>query len=97
MIVGGLMLGLKRKTIEEFTFFLTVPTMLAATCYDLLKSGSQFSMGQFQYLLAGIVTAFIVALLSIKFLLRFIKTHTLILFGVYCIVLVICWLLLLKL
>jgi undecaprenyl-diphosphatase len=95
-IVGGLMLGLKRKTIVEFTFLLAVPTMLAATGYDLLKSGSQFSAGEFQYLLAGFVTAFVVALLSIKFLLRFIKTHTFIPFGVYRIVMVICWVLLLK-
>jgi undecaprenyl-diphosphatase len=95
-IVGGLMLGLKRKTIVEFTFLLAVPTMLAATGYDLIRSGSQFSSGEFQYLLAGFVTAFVVALLSIKFLLRFIKTHTFIPFGVYRIVLVICWVLLLK-
>jgi undecaprenyl-diphosphatase len=96
-IVGGLMLGLKRKTIVEFTFLLAVPTMLAATGYDLIRSGSQFSVGEFQYLLVGFVTAFVVALLSIKFLLRFIKTHTFIPFGVYRIVLVICWVLLLKL
>jgi undecaprenyl-diphosphatase len=95
-IVGGLMLGLKRKTIVEFTFLLAVPTMLAATGYDLIRSGSQFSLGEFQYLLVGFVTAFVVALLSIKFLLSFIKTHTFIPFGVYRIVLVICWVLLLK-
>ena len=95
-IVGGLMLGLKRKTIVEFTFLLAVPTMLAATGYDLIRSGSQFSVGEFQYLLAGFVTAFVVALLSIKFLLRFIKTHTFIPFGVYRIILVFCWVLLLK-
>ena len=95
-IVGGLMLGLKRKTIVEFTFLLAVPTMLAATGYDLIKSGSQFSAGEFQYLLTGFVTAFVVALLSIKFLLRFIKTHTFIPFGLYRIVMVICWVLLLK-
>ncbi len=96
-IVGGLMLGLKRKTIVEFTFLLAVPTMLAATGYDLIRSGSRFSHGEYQYLLAGFVTAFAVALLSIKFLMRFIKTHTFIPFGVYRIVLVICWILLLKL
>ena len=96
-IVGGLMLGLKRKTIVEFTFLLAVPTMLAATGYDLIRSGAQFSVGEFQYLLAGFVTAFVVALLSIKFLLRFIKTHTFIPFGVYRIILVVCWVLLLKL
>jgi undecaprenyl-diphosphatase len=95
-IVGGLLLGLKRKTIVEFTFLLAVPTMLAATGYDLIRSGSQFSAGEFQYLLAGFVTAFAVALLSIKFLLRFIKTHTFIPFGVYRMVLVVCWVLLLK-
>lgn len=95
-IVGGLLLGLKRRTIVEFTFLLAVPTMLAATGYDLVRSGSQFSLGEYQYLLAGFVTAFVVALLSIKFLLRFIKTHTFIPFGVYRILLVIGWVLLLK-
>lgn len=95
-ILGGLLLGLKRKTIVEFTFLLAVPTMLAATGYDLIKSGSQFSPGQVQYLLIGFVTAFVVALLSIKFLLRFIKTHTFVPFGIYRIVLVILWVLLLK-
>jgi undecaprenyl-diphosphatase len=95
-ILGGLWLGLKRKTIVEFTFLLAVPTMLAATGYDLIKSGSQFSFDQIQYLLVGFVTAFVVALLAIKFLLQFIKTHTFIPFGIYRIVLVVFWFLLLK-
>lgn len=95
-ILGGLWLGLKRKTIVEFTFLLAVPTMLAATGYDLIKSGSQFSFDQIQYLLVGFVTAFVVALMTIKFLLQFIKTHTFIPFGIYRIVLVVFWFLLLK-
>jgi undecaprenyl-diphosphatase len=95
-ILGGLWLGLKRKTIVEFTFLLAVPTMMAATGYDLIKSGSQFSFDQIQYLLVGFVTAFVVALLAIKFLLQFIKTHTFIPFGIYRIVLVVFWFLLLK-
>ena len=95
-ILGGLWLGLKRKTIVEFTFLLAVPTMLAATGYDLIKSGSQFSFDQIQYLLVGFITAFVVALLTIKFLLQFIKTHTFIPFGIYRIVLVVFWFLLLK-
>ena len=95
-ILGGLWFGLKRKTIVEFTFLLAVPTMLAATGYDLIKSGSQFSFDQIQYLLVGFVTAFVVALLTIKFLLQFIKTHTFIPFGIYRIVLVVFWFLLLK-
>jgi undecaprenyl-diphosphatase len=95
-ILGGLWLGLKRKTIVEFTFLLAVPTMLAATGYDLIKSGSQFSFDQIQYPLVGFATAFVVALLTIKFLLQFIKTHTFIPFGIYRIVLVVFWFLLLK-
>ncbi|HPN09671.1 MAG TPA: undecaprenyl-diphosphate phosphatase [Syntrophales bacterium] len=90
-IVGGLLLGLKRKVIVEFSFLLAVPTMLAATAYDLLKSGVGFSPDQFQFLAVGFVTSFVVALLSIKFLLRYIQTHTFIAFGVYRIVLVLFW------
>ena len=82
-IIGGLILGMKRKTIVEFSFLLAVPTMLAATVYDLMKSASQMSLPQVDCLIAGFVTAFIVALLSIKFLLRFIQTHTFIPFGIY--------------
>jgi undecaprenyl-diphosphatase len=94
-IVGGLLLGLKRKVIVEFSFLLAVPTMLAATAYDLLKSGSQFSLDQAQFLAVGFITSFVVALVSIKFLLRYIQTHTFIAFGIYRIVLVFVWVLVL--
>ena len=94
-IVGGLLLGLKRKVIVEFSFLLAVPTMLAATAYDLLKSGSRFSMDQAQFLAVGFITSFVVALLSIKFLMHYIQTHTFIAFGVYRIVLVAVWVLIL--
>ncbi len=90
-IVGGLLLGLKRKTIVEFSFLLAVPTMLAATVYDLLKSGSQFSLDQVNLMAAGFISSFVVAIISIKFLIHFIKTHTFIPFGVYRIVLVLLW------
>ncbi len=95
-IIGGLILGLKRKTIVEFSFLLAVPTMLAATVYDLTKSAPEMTLGQVDFLIAGFVTAFIVALLSIKFLLRFIQTHTFIPFGVYRIILVVVLLIHLK-
>jgi undecaprenyl-diphosphatase len=94
-IVGGLLLGLKRKVIVEFSFLLAVPTMLAATAYDLLKRGSQFSLDQAQFLAVGFITSFIVALVSIKFLLRYIQTHTFIAFGIYRVVLVFVWVLVL--
>lgn len=82
-IVGGLWLGLKRKTIVEFSFLLAVPTMLAATSLDVIKNYQVFSVDQWQNLSVGFATAFIVALIAIKFLLQFIRRHNFILFGVY--------------
>lgn len=85
-IIGGLSLNLKRQTIVEFSFLLAVPTMLAAAGLDLIKSSSAFSPDQFTVLAVGFITSFIVALLSIKFLLNFIKKHTFIPFGIYRII-----------
>jgi undecaprenyl-diphosphatase len=85
-IVGGLILGLARTTIVMFSFLLAVPTMLAATGYDLLKNASSFSADQFGVLAAGFIASFVVALLAIKFLLAFVRTHTFIPFGIYRIV-----------
>jgi undecaprenyl-diphosphatase len=82
-VVGGLTLGLSRRTSVEFAFLLAVPTMLAATVYDLYKSGSAFSADQWSVLAVGFVVSFAVALLAVAFMLRFIKTHTFIPFGVY--------------
>jgi len=82
-IVGGLSLGLKRKTIVEFSFLLAVPTMLAATVLDLSKNMSAFTCNQFIFLLVGFSTSFIVALLAIKFLISFIQRHSFMAFGVY--------------
>jgi undecaprenyl-diphosphatase len=93
-IVGGLILGLKRKTIVEFSFLLAVPTMLAATALDLMKNANQFSADQLTSLSVGFVVSFISALIGVKWLLSFIKNHTFIPFGVYRILLVIAfWLL----
>ena len=82
-IIGGLILGIKRKTIVEFSFLLAVPTMAAATGLDLMKSGGHFSSEEFRLLLVGFISSFIVALLSIKWLIHFIKNHTFIPFGIY--------------
>ena len=82
-IIGGLSLGLKRKTIVEFSFLLAVPTMAAATGLDLIKNAGAFSFDQAGLLIGGFLTAFIVALLSIKFLLYFVKNHNFVAFGVY--------------
>ena len=96
-IIGGLSLGLKRKTIVEFSFLLAVPTMLAATLFDLSKNASDFSFSQLHFLIAGFITSFFVAALSVKFLLYFIKKHTFISFGFYRIILALLfWFLILK-
>lgn len=85
-ILGGLMCGLKRATIAEFSFLLAIPTMAAATGYDLLKNFQNFSFDQTSVLGVGFVSAFLVALLAVKCFLRFIKSHSFIAFGVYRIV-----------
>ncbi len=85
-IIGGLLIGLKRKTATEFSFLLAVPTMLAATAYDILKHHSEFDFSDAQALGIGFVTAFIVALAIIKWFLAFIKKHTFIPFGIYRII-----------
>ncbi len=85
-IIGGLVVGLKRKTIVEFSFLLAVPTMLAACAWDLFKSAQDFKGGQFVALGVGFIISFLVAILAIKFLLVFIKRHSFISFGVYRII-----------
>ena len=85
-IVGGLILGLSRSTIVEFSFLLAVPTMLAATLYDLYKNAATFAPQEFGVLAAGFITSFLVALLGIKFLLAYVRTNTFIPFGIYRIV-----------
>src|SRR3989338_2661487 len=87
-IVGGLILGLKRRTIVEFSFLLAIPTILAATGMDLVKNAHVFSVDQIGFLAAGFITSFIVAMASVKFLIHFIQRNNFIPFGVYRIVLV---------
>ena len=86
-IVGGLLLGVRRVTIVEFSFLLAVPTMAAATGYDVLKNASSLSSDQALSLGVGFITSFIVALFAVKFLLAYIRNHSFIPFGIYRIVL----------
>jgi len=82
-IIGGLSLGLRRQTIVEFSFLLAVPTMLAATVFDVWKNYSVFTQAHFVFLLIGIAASFIAALVSVKFLVGFLKKHNFVVFGVY--------------
>ncbi len=95
-IIGGLMLGMKRKTIVEFSFLLAVPTMGAAVALDLIKSAGTFKPSDFLFLSIGFWVSFVVALLSIRFLLGFIKNHNFIPFGIYRIILALLFLFIFK-
>lgn len=86
-IIGGLLMNLRRTTIVEFSFVLAVPTMLAATGYDILRNYSLFSLNDIWIFAAGFLTSFVVAGITITFLMRFIAHHTFIGFGVYRILL----------
>ncbi|MFA9262150.1 MAG: undecaprenyl-diphosphate phosphatase [Undibacterium sp.] len=85
-IVGGLFTGLSRKAAVEFSFLLGVPTMVAATTLDLYKNYATFSFDNVQALATGLIVSFVVALVAIKFLLRYVQSHTFIAFGIYRII-----------
>ncbi|MBI5419817.1 MAG: undecaprenyl-diphosphate phosphatase [Deltaproteobacteria bacterium] len=82
-IMGGLLVGMDRKDAAEFSFLLALPTMLAATAYDIHKNFGVFSFGDWQNILAGFITSFLFAVIAIKALLKFITSHTFIPFGIY--------------
>jgi undecaprenyl-diphosphatase len=88
-IIGGMQQGLTRSAAAEFSFFLAVPTMLAATGYKLLKYHGErggFSSNELQQLVIGNIVAFIVAMLAIKFFIGFLKKYGFKVWGIYRIV-----------
>ncbi|MEK7510788.1 MAG: undecaprenyl-diphosphate phosphatase [Patescibacteria group bacterium] len=85
-IVGGLLVGLPRVSIVEFSFLLAVPTMIAATGYDLLKSAHQFSAADAELMTIGFIVSLLVAFASMKFLLGIVRRYSFIPFGIYRIV-----------
>lgn len=87
-IVGGSLIGISKRTIVEFSFMLAVPTMLAATVYDLYKSQDALS-GNYGALGVGFVVSFFTAIVAIKSFLAFIKKRSFAAFGWYRIVLAI--------
>lgn len=86
-ILGGITLGLSRRTASEYTFFLAVPVMLGASLLKIVKFGFAFTALEFFYLVVGMVVAFLVSIFAIKFLLRFIRRNDFKAFGIYRIVL----------
>lgn len=98
-IIGGMQQGLTRNMAAEFSFFLAVPTMLAATGYKLLSyftNHGGFTTNEITLLLLGNVVAFVVGLIAIKFFINFVKKYGFKVWGIYriivgCILLLLIW------
>lgn len=85
-IIGGLFFGLSRKAAAEFSFFLAIPTMFAATLYDVYKNRDLFSADDIGLFAVGGAASFISALLAVRGLIRFISRHDFTVFAWYRIV-----------
>ena len=86
-IIGGMLAGIERKTATEFSFFLAMPTMLAAASYDMYKNAGLMSQADMLAIIVGFITAFLSALFVVRAILAFISKHTYRAFGWYRIVL----------
>ena len=89
-ILGAILIGTSRNIAAEFTFFLAIPVMVGASLYKLLKfvmSGAIIAANEYIILAVGMITAFIVSTLAIKFLMNYIKKNDFKSFGIYRIVL----------
>ena len=82
-IVGGRLIGLNRETAVEFSFLLAVPTMFAATAFDIYKSREMIAQGGVLTLFAGSVLSFFFAVIAVKFLINYVKKHDFTSFGIY--------------
>lgn len=74
-IIGGMLFGLSRKAATEFSFFLAVPTLVAAGAYDLLKHRALFSAEHLAPLAVGLVVSFVSAFIVIRWLIRYVASH----------------------
>ncbi len=85
-IMGGLLCGLSRTAATEFSFFLAMPTMFAATIYDLYKSRDLLHAGDIPVFAVGFITAFITAVIVVKLFLAYVSKHNFTVFAWYRIV-----------
>jgi undecaprenyl-diphosphatase len=85
-IIGGMLFGLSRKAATEFSFFLAIPTLLAATVYSLYKERALLSAADVPMFTVGTIAAFVSAFLCVRWLLRYISTHDFTAFAWYRIV-----------
>lgn len=82
-IIGAMIIGVSRSCAAEYTFFLAVPVMLGASVLKIAKFGAAFSGHEIGVLLVGCITAFVVSLFIIRFLMDFVKKHDFKVFGYY--------------
>ncbi len=86
-ILGAMLIGTSREIAAEFTFFLAIPVMFGASLLKLIKFGFAFTSAELMILIVGMITAFIVSIIAIKFLTSYIKKNDFRVFGYYRIVL----------
>lgn len=82
-IMGALLMGVERRTAAEFSFFLAIPTMLAATVYDLYQQWSELDFGNGLVIAIGFVTAFVTAMIVVRAAIGFIGRHGYVPFAIY--------------
>ncbi|MEP7297090.1 MAG: undecaprenyl-diphosphate phosphatase [Burkholderiales bacterium] len=82
-IIGGMLLGLSRKAATDFSFFLAIPTLVAAGGYSLWKERGLLSMADVPLFAVGFLVSFISAWICVRWLLRYIATHTFVAFAWY--------------
>lgn len=82
-IIGGMLLGLSRKAATDFSFFLAIPTLVGASVYSLYKERALLSMADLPLFSVGLMVSFISAWLCIRWLLKFIATHSFVGFAYY--------------
>ncbi|MGE0802117.1 MAG: undecaprenyl-diphosphate phosphatase [Lautropia sp.] len=85
-IIGGMLFGLSRKTATEFSFFLAIPTLIGAGVYDTWKYRALLGVDDIPLFAVGLVTAFIAALICVHWLIRFVASHSFVVFAWYRIV-----------
>jgi undecaprenyl-diphosphatase len=82
-IIGGMLLGLSRKAATDFSFFLAIPTLIGAGLYSLFKERALLSVSDIPLFAVGLLFSFISAWLCVRWLLRYIATHTFVAFAWY--------------
>ena len=86
-ILGAILIGCSRETAAEFSFFLAIPVMFGVSILKIAKNGLMMTGGEWVILLTGMVVAYVVSMIAIKFLMNYVRNHDFKAFGRYRIVL----------